>query len=78
MRTERILAAHGLTPFDLSGAESSGYLGRAVAALAADPDEMRKSGSVQAVGELAVEYGLTDIDGRRVPAFVIRDDIHRR
>jgi NAD(P)-dependent dehydrogenase (short-subunit alcohol dehydrogenase family) len=78
MRTERVLAAHRQAPFDLSGTESPEYLGRAVAALAADPDTMRKSGSVQAVGNLAAEYGFTDIDGRWVPPFAIPDEFYRR
>jgi hypothetical protein len=30
---------------------------------------MRKSGTVQLVGELAREYGFTDLDGRVVPPF---------
>jgi NAD(P)-dependent dehydrogenase (short-subunit alcohol dehydrogenase family) len=69
MRTERILAAHAQQPFDLSPTESPSYLGRAVVALAADADVMRKSGSVLTVGDLAREYGFTDVDGRQPPAF---------
>ena len=45
------------------------YLGRAVAALAADPQVLEKSGKVVAVGDLAAEYGFTDVDGRLIPAF---------
>ena len=40
-----------------------------VAALAADPDVAKKSGTVQLVGELAREYGFTDLDGRVIPPF---------
>jgi hypothetical protein len=34
---------------------------------------MRKTGKAFHVGELAREYGFTDIDGRRVPPFRIRE-----
>lgn len=44
-------------------------MGRAVAALAGDPSVLEKSGAVHRVGDLAREYGFTDIDGRRVEAF---------
>lgn len=55
----------------LARTESPRYLGRAIAALAADPDVQKKSGAVQLVGELAREYGFTDIDGRVIPPFEI-------
>lgn len=69
MRTERILAAHAAHPFDLSVTESPEYLGRAVRALAEDPNLMSKSGQVITVGDLAREYGFTDVDGRQPAAF---------
>jgi NAD(P)-dependent dehydrogenase (short-subunit alcohol dehydrogenase family) len=69
MRTERILAAHAAHSFDLSITESPEYLGRAVRALAEDPDVMRHTGQVLTVGDLAREYGFTDIDGRQPAAF---------
>ena len=77
MRTELVLTgfqADERTWTDhppLARTESPRYLGRAIAALAADPDVMKKSGTVQLVGELAVEYGFTDVDGRVVPPFEI-------
>ena len=74
MRTERVMAAHATQPFDLSGTESPEYIGRAVAALAADANVMEKSGRVFQVGNLTREYGFTDIDGRQIPAFVIPDN----
>ena len=43
--------------------ESPCYVGRAVAALAADPDVARKAGGVYASWTLAREYGFTDLDG---------------
>jgi NAD(P)-dependent dehydrogenase (short-subunit alcohol dehydrogenase family) len=69
MRTERVLAAHAADPFDLSGTESPAYLGRAVAALAADPGVMELSGDVLTVGELARRYGFTDLDGSQPAPF---------
>jgi len=77
MRTELILAGHRTDERTwqerpaLARTESPRYLGRAVAALAADPDVQKKSGSVQLVGELAREYGFTDVDGRVIPPFEI-------
>jgi NAD(P)-dependent dehydrogenase (short-subunit alcohol dehydrogenase family) len=41
------------------------FVGRAVAALAADPDVMRRSGRLCSSWELSREYGFTDADGRR-------------
>jgi NAD(P)-dependent dehydrogenase (short-subunit alcohol dehydrogenase family) len=70
MRTEGVMATHAEQPFDLSQTESPEYLGRAVAALAADPEVMRKSGSLLTVGDLAREYGFTDVDGRQLPPFM--------
>src|SRR4051812_28747578 len=69
MRTERILAAHAAHPFDLSITESPEYLGRAVRALAEDANVMEKSGQLFTVGDLAREYGFTDIDGCQPEAF---------
>lgn len=69
IRTERVMLAHAAYPFDLSATESPEYVGRAVVALASDLNVMQKSGSVLTVGDLAAEYGFTDVDGRQIPAF---------
>lgn len=45
--------------------ETPYYVGRAVAALAADPRVMEKTGGVYTSWGLAREYGFTDIDGSR-------------
>ncbi|MCL5110412.1 MAG: SDR family NAD(P)-dependent oxidoreductase [Chloroflexi bacterium] len=75
MRTERVVAVVGEAPeFDWSQTESPEYVGRAVAALAADPNVLDKSGQVLAVGDLAREYGFVDVDGRQVPSFHLPDD----
>jgi NAD(P)-dependent dehydrogenase (short-subunit alcohol dehydrogenase family) len=40
--------------------------GRVIAAMAADPEIMKRSGATYITAELADEYGVTDIDGRRI------------
>lgn len=75
MRTERVAAAFeavGNKDY-LNFTESPEYVGRAVVALASDQNMLEKSGRVLAVGDLAEEYGFTDIDGRQIPAFRIPD-----
>jgi len=42
--------------------------GRVVAALAADPEIMKRSGGEFVTAELAQEYGITDIDGSVIPS----------
>ncbi|MEU2632903.1 SDR family NAD(P)-dependent oxidoreductase, partial [Kitasatospora sp. NPDC007106] len=48
---------------DFAHSETPAYLGRAVAALAADPAVMAKSGRALATWGLYREYGFTDVDG---------------
>jgi NAD(P)-dependent dehydrogenase (short-subunit alcohol dehydrogenase family) len=73
MRTERVLmnmtsdAIKRQFRFDLS--ESPEYIGRAVAALAADPAVDKRTGELLWAAELATHYGFTDIDGTVVPLF---------
>jgi NAD(P)-dependent dehydrogenase (short-subunit alcohol dehydrogenase family) len=45
--------------------ESPHYVGRAVAALAADPNVRRKAGGAYFAADLAEEYGFNDLDGSR-------------
>jgi len=68
MRVERMT---GLTERQLAQTESPEYIGRAVVALAADAAVMRRTGQVLTVGDLAREYGFTDIDGRQPIAYPI-------
>lgn len=49
--------------------ESPQYTGRAIRALAADPEILNKTGQILIVGELAKEYGFVDIDGSRPKPF---------
>jgi NAD(P)-dependent dehydrogenase (short-subunit alcohol dehydrogenase family) len=75
MRSEIMLEHYGVTEatwrvavaaqphFAIS--ESPAYTGRAVAALAADPRVARWNGQSVSSGQLAREYGFTDLDGSR-------------
>jgi NAD(P)-dependent dehydrogenase (short-subunit alcohol dehydrogenase family) len=71
VRTEKVMeAAEWL---DLSNSESPDFIGRAVAALAADPDALRHTGKVLVAAALALSYGFTDIDGTTPRALTIAD-----
>ena len=75
LRSEAMLDAYGVTEADWRDAtrkqphfaisESPAFVGRAVAALAADPDAARWNGKSVSSGELAKVYGFTDLDGSR-------------
>lgn len=77
MRTELVLDSFGTDEEHwqeeegLRTTESTAYIGRAVAALAADPEVISMTGVPQKVGDLARKYGFTDTDGRQVPAYQI-------
>jgi NAD(P)-dependent dehydrogenase (short-subunit alcohol dehydrogenase family) len=73
LRSEAMLEGFGVTEANwrdgaakdpnFARSESPAYLGRAVAALAADPDIMTKTGRALATWGLYKEYGFTDADG---------------
>jgi dehydrogenase/reductase SDR family member 1 len=63
VRTEKVMEAAAF--LDLSNSESPQFIGQAVAALASDPDVIRKSGQVLVAAALAKEYGFTDIEGKQ-------------
>jgi NAD(P)-dependent dehydrogenase (short-subunit alcohol dehydrogenase family) len=75
MRSEQMLDNHGVSESNWREAtertphfcisESPRYVGRAVAALAGDPDRSRWNGQSLSSGQLAQVYGFTDIDGTR-------------
>jgi NAD(P)-dependent dehydrogenase (short-subunit alcohol dehydrogenase family) len=52
-------------PADFALSESPRYVGRAVAALASDPRRVRWNQKSVSSGQLAAEYGFTDLDGSR-------------
>jgi NAD(P)-dependent dehydrogenase (short-subunit alcohol dehydrogenase family) len=75
MRSEQMLEHHAVSESNWRDAtdrtphfcisESPRYVGRAVAALAGDPDVARRNGASVSSGQLAREYGFTDTDGSR-------------
>lgn len=62
VRTESVRAAAAW--LDLSNSESPEFVGRAVAALAYDPNVLQKTGSILVAAALAREYHFSDIDGK--------------
>jgi NAD(P)-dependent dehydrogenase (short-subunit alcohol dehydrogenase family) len=48
-----------------AASETPSYIGRAAAALAADPDVLDRTGEAVSTWQLAKEYGFTDRDGSR-------------
>jgi NAD(P)-dependent dehydrogenase (short-subunit alcohol dehydrogenase family) len=71
VRTEKVMAAAQW--LDLSNSESPEFTGRAVGALAADPDVLRHTGKVLVAASLAKEYQFTDIDGAMPRPLTIAD-----
>ena len=80
MRTEAILESFGVTEanwreaaennpqaksYGFIHSETPCFVGRAIAALAADPKVLEKSGGLYSSWGLAREYGFTDVDGSR-------------
>jgi dehydrogenase/reductase SDR family protein 1 len=63
VKTERLLAEPERLGFDTTNGESPLLSGRAVAAVAADPARLAKTGKALVVAELATEYGFTELDG---------------
>jgi NAD(P)-dependent dehydrogenase (short-subunit alcohol dehydrogenase family) len=75
LRSEAMLDIYGVTEADWRRgtertphfciSESPRFVGRAVAALAADPERARWNGESLSSGGLAAVYGFTDLDGTR-------------
>ena len=76
MRSEMMLDHYSVTeatwreatvgsPHFVAISESPRFVGRAVAALAADPEVQRRNGGSFSSGGLARDYGFTDLDGSR-------------
>jgi NAD(P)-dependent dehydrogenase (short-subunit alcohol dehydrogenase family) len=79
LRSEAMLEAFGVTEANWRDAtervphfaisESPAFVGRAVAALAADPDVARWNGQSLSSGQLAKVYGFNDLDGSQPDAW---------
>ncbi|MFI4974638.1 MAG: SDR family NAD(P)-dependent oxidoreductase [Caulobacterales bacterium] len=63
VRTEAVLEAAAGGALDLANSESPQFIGRVIAALAADPGLMARSGRVVVAAQAARELGVVDIDG---------------
>jgi len=71
VRTEKVMEASQW--LDMSNSESPEFIGRAVAALAADADVMRHTGKVLVAAAVAKDYGFTDVDGKSPRALTLAD-----
>lgn len=65
-------------PPDFALSESPRYVGRAVAALAGDPDRARWNQRSLTSGELARIYGFTDLDGSRPDVWRFLEEVRER
>jgi NAD(P)-dependent dehydrogenase (short-subunit alcohol dehydrogenase family) len=65
VRTELVMEAAKQGWFDLSNSESPEFTGRVVAALVNDPKLMERSGKALVVAQVALELGVSDIDGKQ-------------
>ncbi len=55
----------------IMGRKSSRYGGRAISALGRDPVVLNRTGEILTAGDLAREYGFTDIDGTQAKPFAL-------
>jgi NAD(P)-dependent dehydrogenase (short-subunit alcohol dehydrogenase family) len=79
LRSEAMLEAYGVTEANWRDAtkiqphfaisETPAFVGRAVIALASDPERARWNGKSLSSGQLAQVYGFTDLDGSRPDAW---------
>jgi NAD(P)-dependent dehydrogenase (short-subunit alcohol dehydrogenase family) len=79
LRSEAMLEAFGVSEANWRNAtarvphfaisETPAYVGRAVAALASDPEVLRWNGQSLSSGQLAKVYGFTDLDGSQPDAW---------
>jgi len=86
LRSEMMLEAFGVSeenwrdapaPPGFAVSESPRYVGRAVVALASDPDRARWNQQSVDSGRLAREYGFTDVDGSQPDVWRHMDDTER-
>lgn len=67
VRTESVMA--NAEHFDMSNTESPQFIGRAITALATDPQVMEQSGKILVAAQVAIDYGFIDIEGRQPTPF---------
>lgn len=69
-RTEVVLRHRGEQYDDfMAVAETPQFNGQVIYALASDPELMEKSGQTLVTAELALAYGITDVDGKQPPSY---------
>jgi NAD(P)-dependent dehydrogenase (short-subunit alcohol dehydrogenase family) len=73
--TPNTVAGHPTAPPGFAVSESSRYVGRGIAALASDPQRSRWNQKSVTSGQLAREYGFTDVDGSRPDVWRYMDDV---
>ena len=91
LRSEMMLDAFGVSednwrdaverataPPDFALSESPRYVGRAIVALASDPERARWNQKSVSSGELAREYGFTDVDGSRPDIWRYIEEVRER
>ena len=89
LRSELMLDRYGVTeenwrdgaatnPHFAAISESPRFVGRAVAALATDPDVHRHNGGSFSSGGLAREYGFTDVDGSRPDVWRFMEEVSEK
>ena len=86
LRSEMMLEIYGVTEANWRAAtvkqphfvisESPRYVGRAVTALAGDPDVARWTGQSLSSGQLAKVYGFTDLDGSQPDCWRYFPEVH--
>jgi NAD(P)-dependent dehydrogenase (short-subunit alcohol dehydrogenase family) len=69
---------YAAAPSDFALSESPRYVGRAVVALASDPDRSRWNQKSVSSGQLASEYGFTDLDGSQPDIWRFIEEIRER
>jgi NAD(P)-dependent dehydrogenase (short-subunit alcohol dehydrogenase family) len=85
LRSEKMLENKGVTEEnwqdaikkdpDFADSETPFYIGRAVVALASDPNVMKKTGRALSAGWLARDYDFTDVDGRQPPGYFEKEGV---
>ena len=65
-------------PADFALSESPRYVGRAIGALAADPQRARWNQRTVSSGQLAREYGVTDVDGSQPDIWRYIEEVRER
>jgi len=71
-------SARPAAPPDFALSESPRYVGRAIVALASDPDRTRWNQKSVSSGRLATEYGFTDVDGSRPDVWRFIEEVRER